>query len=348
MKQVLYFHIGLSSFVEKDVAILKEEFELSIFHFQVKNKKQVPFSFFKQFFFILKNFFKSDIFVIQFGGYQSLIPCLFSKLFKKKKSVIILGGTDCVSLPSIKYGNFSKKLLTYATEISLKTASLLLPVDESLIKYKYEYQDNDFPYQGYQYFIKNIQTPNKVIYNGYDGELWKCTKVKEPLSFITVGANLGSRFGFQLKGIDLIFEVAPNFPDCKFYIVGGNSIKNKVIPSNIILLNPVPNESLAEFISSKQYYLQLSMSEGFPNALCEAMLCECIPIVSSVGAMPKIVGLEGYILEKKSLLELKSIIFKAIGNTSKHDTNKVRDRIINNFQLSLRKNELLKIINSLN
>lgn len=343
MKKILYFHNGLSSFVKKDIEIIEKEFELIIFHFNVTDKKKVPFFFIRQFLFILKNLFNSNIYITQFGGYHSVLPSLIAKILRKK-SIIVLGGTDCVSFPSIRYGNFFKKGLKIATTISLKNASLLLPVDDTLVEYKYDYQSNDFPFQGYKYFIKNIKTPFKVINNGYDSELWNCTKVKEPQTFVTVGANLGSRFGFQLKGIDLIFEVAPLLPECKFYIVGGSSINHKVVPRNIVLLDPIPNTELADFISSKQFYLQLSMSEGFPNALCEAMLCECIPIVSSVGAMPFIVGDNGYILNKKSTRELISIIEEALNPTKEINTKMIRNRIEQSFNLELRRSTLLSCL----
>ena len=343
MKKILYFHNGLSSFVKKDIEIIEKEFELIIFHFDVTNKKKVPFFFIRQFLFILKNLFNSNIYITQFGGYHSVLPSLIAKILRKK-SIIVLGGTDCVSFPSIRYGNFFKKGLKIATTISLKNASLLLPVDDTLVVYKYDYQSNDFPYQGYKYFIKNIKTPYRVIYNGYDADKWRCLIKKEPNSFVTVGANLGSRFGFQLKGIDLIFEVAPLLPECKFYIVGGSTIKHKEVPRNIVLLDPIPNTELADFISSKQFYLQLSMSEGFPNALCEAMLCECIPIVSSVGAMPFIVGDNGYILNKKSTRELISIIEEALNPTKEINTKMIRNRIEQNFNLESRKNKLLSCL----
>ena len=231
-----------------------------------------------------------------------------------------------------------------ATTISLKNASILLPVDETLVNYKYNYQPNDYPFQGYKYFIKNIKTPYRVIYNGYDADKWRCLIKKEPNSFVTVGANLGSRFGFELKGIDLIFKIAPLFPACKFYIVGGHLIKNIKVPSNIILLDPIPNTKLADFISSKQFYLQLSMSEGFPNALCEAMLCECIPIVSAVGAMPKIVGDIGFVLGIKSEQELQKIIQLVLKTVSTIDTKKVRNRISTHFTLKNRKEILNQTI----
>jgi glycosyltransferase involved in cell wall biosynthesis len=343
VKKILYFHNGLSSFVKKDIEIIEKEFELIIFHFNVTDKKKVPFFFIRQFLFILKNLFNSNIYITQFGGYHSVLPSLIAKILRKK-SIIVLGGTDCVSFPSIRYGNFFKKGLKIATSISLKNASLLLPVDDTLVEYKYDYQPNDYPFQGYKYFIKNIKTPYRVIYNGYDADKWRCLIKKEPNSFVTVGANLGSRFGFQLKGIDLIFEVAPLLPECKFYIVGGSSINHKLVPRNIILLDPIPNTELADFISSKQFYLQLSMSEGFPNALCEAMLCECIPIVSSVGAMPFIVGDNGYILNKKSTRELISIIEEALNPTKEINTKMIRNRIEQSFNLELRRSTLLSCL----
>ena len=342
MNKILYFHNGRSSFVDKDLIILKSKYEVKEFFFDVSNKINVPFFLLKQFFFLIANLFVNK-YVIQFGGYHSVIPVLFSKIFKKNKSIIILGGTDCVSFPSIQYGNFFKKGLKIATTISLKNANLLLPVDETLVKYKYDYQTNDFPYQGYKYFIKDIKTPYKVIYNGYNFDKWKNETKKEKNSFVTVGANLGSRFGFSLKGIDLIFEIAPFFPTCKFYIVGGTSIKNKTIPNNIILTPNIPNNELIDFIGSKEFYLQLSMSEGFPNALCEAMLLECIPIVSAVGAMPMIVESKKYILQNKSITELESIINNLL--LSEIDLEEIRNRIKNNLSLERRKKQLFESLN---
>jgi glycosyltransferase involved in cell wall biosynthesis len=346
--RILYFHNGLSSFVQKDIDILRTVYDLKIHHFQVVDKKKVPLSFLSQKIFLLKFLFSSKIYVVQFGGYHSFLPVLFARLFLKK-CVIVLGGTDCVSFPSIHYGNFHKSLLGFFTKFSLKHAHLLLPVDESLIHYKYSYQPNDNEYQGYKAYIPNIKTPYKVIYNGYDSSLWTNDNIeKEKNSFVTVGANLGSRFGFTLKGIDLLFDVALLHPTCKFYIVGGSAIKNQPVPQNILLLDPIPNQKLAHFLQTKTFYIQLSISEGFPNALCEAMLCNCVPIVSSVGAMSKIVGNKGYVLEKKDPNYLSRIIDFAIHNENLSKLGEEAcEEIKTKYSLEKRKVELLKSINEL-
>lgn len=335
--KILYFHNGSSTFVEKDIEILKSEHDLKVFHFNVTNKKKLIFEFFKQLIELLKGNTKYDYYFIQFAGFHSVLPIIFSKIFNVK-TIIVLGGTDCVSFPSINYGNFNRYFLGKATKFSLKHANLLLPVDSSLVKYEYNYQNNDFPFQGYLFHAPKVKTKYQVIYNGYAPEKWSISENKEEKSFVTIGANLGSRFGLQLKGIDLIVSLAENLPDYKFYIVGGQNIKIPT-PSNVVLSPTIPNSELGTFLSSKKYYLQLSMSEGFPNALCEAMLCGCIPIVSNVGAMPFIVNDERLILVKKDL----KLLIKLVNQIKLDEINplEIRNKITSNFHFDKRKIQIL-------
>ena len=332
----------------KDLNFLRKEFDLSEFEFKLNPKKNVPFSFVKQLLFLLKNCNKTKIYIIQFAGYNSLLPVIFSKILKKK-SVIVLGGTDCVSFPSISYGNFHKKLLGLFTSLSIKNCDLLLPVDSSLIEYDYNYQKNDFPKQGYKYHCPDITTKNQVIYNGFETDKWLFSKNKEENTFVTIVAGLSNFSKIQLKGIDLIIQLAYQFPTFKFYVVGGENLQQG-IPDNIILKPFVPNNELSNFLNSKEFYLQLSMSEGFPNALCEAMLCGCIPIVTAVGAMPKIVSEIGFVLNKKDPILLSEIVQKATGLT-KNDreqlAEKSRDRIKNVYPIIRREKEFINAIYSI-
>lgn len=335
-----YFHVGLSSFVKKDIEILSAEFNLNIQYFNQSSKARLPISFLKQFFFLTATLFSAKSNVIQFGGYHSFLPVLFKVIFKKK-AIIVLGGTDCVGFPSIQYGCFYNKYLKYFTKFSLKNASLLLPVSDALVHSKYTYNSDDFEFQGYKQFIKKISTNHITIPNGYNAALWKNNVKKTKNSFLTIGADLGSRFGVKLKGIDLIIEVAPLLPNCTFYVVGGDKIGQK-LPENVIPIGNLPHAELPQFVADKQFYLQLSMSEGFPNALCEAMLSGCVPIVSQVGAMPQIIGEQGYILQKKNAFQLKDIIENALNEYSEEKSSNAVKQIEVNFTLENRK----KILNS--
>lgn len=344
--KLLYFHAGKSSFVIKDIEILQGKYNVVDFFFDTSNKKKYLSLFTKQVFFILANVFSAKLIVCQFAGHHSFLPILFSKIFFKK-SIVVAGGTDCVSFPSIGYGNFNNQFLAKTTAFSFKSCNLILPVHQTLVEYDYEYQPNDFKKQGYQFFIPNIKTPYQIIHNGYDFQKWFCDTEKEKNSFVTIGAGLDSRFGFNLKGIDLIFEIAPKLPHYTFYIVGGFGI-NKLTPANIKLLDKIPNHELRQFISTKQFYLQLSISEGFPNALSEAMLCECIPIVSNVGGMPDIVSDCGYILKHKDINELYELVTSALNNFELGKLGKkARQRIAENYTFEKRKQQLLSAIDKL-
>ena len=344
-KKLLYFHNGKSSFVEKDISILSECFDLKEFEFKTKLKILVPFEFIRQILFLLRHLTTKKS-VVQFAGYHSFFPVILKKILGNKV-LIILGGTDCVNFPSIKYGALYKNPLRFFTSYSLHHASLLSPVDESLIEYEYIYQNADFNGQGFLYHYPKIETSYKVIYNGYKSSKWKMAK-KNKNTFVTIGANLNSRFAFKLKGIDLFIELAKNIPEGTFYIVGGKSLKQS-IPSNMILLDNIPNHQLPGFLSDKQFYVQLSMSEGFPNALCEAMLTGCIPIVSSAGGMPMIVENCGIILEKKSIHELTMSVKKLMKDEKETDilSKHSRKRISENFTIELRAEKLIKLIQNL-
>lgn len=326
--------------------ILREDYKVLDFFFDTRDKRKYPFRFLQQIGFLLWHIVSSRLIVCQFAGHYAFFPVLFSRLFFKR-SVIIAGGTDCVSFPSIKYGNFYTKFLSATTAFCFKRCDLILPVHHTLVEYDYTYQDKDYPKQGFQFFVPGIQTPYEVVHNGYDSTKWFCDTEKQAASFVTVGAGLGSRFGFELKGIDLIFEVASRFPAATFYIVGGAAIQ-KQAPENVKLLGAIPNEELQGFLSKVRFYMQLSVSEGFPNALSEAMLCECVPIVSNVGGMPDIVSNTGFILKRKHADDLSALIDRALKSDVADSLGKnARERIKLNFTFENRKQKLLSLINKL-
>jgi glycosyltransferase involved in cell wall biosynthesis len=343
-KRILYYNTGKSSFVIKDLNILSSQYEVIDKTFSPSKKSLLPFYLIQQLFHLIWFITKSDIVVVQFAGYHSLVPFIMASIFQKKK-VIISGGTDCVSFPSIKYGTFYKKYLRWFAKKSYELADLILPVDASLIDYKYTYTNDDFQRQGYRNYVKKIKAKEVVIYNGYDSEIWKPKNENRSIkTFVTVGANLHSRFGMKLKGIDLILELAARFPDCQFTIIGGIGLKSDLLTSNVELIGNIPNNELPKVFSNYQFYLQLSISEGFPNALSEAILCGCIPIVSNVGAMPFIVNDNDFVLQTKDIEDLCVLVNNILKREKYPD---FRERIISEFPIVRRRDELLAQINNL-
>lgn len=347
-KRVLYFYTAESPFVEKDIEILNSEFEVVKFFFNVYDKKKIYLILLRQFFFLLKNTLFCQMTVTQFAGLHAVFPVLFAKFFFKK-SVIVSGGTDCVSFPSINYGNFSNKNNAKLTTICFNNTSLILPVHESLMYTDYTYQPNDYKHQGIKQFIPQLKTKFEVVYNGYDNSYWfNKSASKNKASFITVLGHVNSKFTLLLKGIDLYIEVARKFPEGIFTIIGGSSIHIDDKPNNLVLLSNIWGSKMIDVYSEHQFYMQLSMSEGFPNALSEAMLCECIPIVSNVGGMSDIVSDSGYILKHKNINELYELVNTALNNVELLKLGKkARQRVVENYTFEKRKQKLLAAIDKL-
>ena len=342
----LFFFIGKSSFVDKDLSIYNEIFNIVPFHFEFGKKWKIPFQLLSQLFFLIRNLSTYQVCIIQLAGIHSMIPVLISKL-TRKKSVIVAGGTDCHSFPSIGYGNYQRPLLAFATRLSFRFCTLILPKHQSLWWTTYTYDDNDYPEQGISYFNKGIHSKYFIVENGFDAD--KFRRINEPVrnSFITIAGLLDKNSQQKLKGIDLIIQIAKKYPNHIFTIVGGRREFFTDLTDNINLIPSTPNAELPDILSRHQYYLQLSMAEGFPNALCEAMLCECIPIGSDVFSIPEIIGDTGYILKKRSTDALQQLIESLPDHDIAKNGKSARERISRNYTIENRKNKLKAILEQL-
>lgn len=344
---LLYFYVGASSFVSKDIEILSKEYQVHAFNFSFERKWKTPIQLLSQFIFLLRLTYSSKLTVCQLAGYHSFLPVIFGKILNKP-SLIIAAGTDCHAFPSVGYGNFQKTLLKQITKFSFLLCSHISPKHKSLILCDYTFDDADFPKQGIKYFIPKLRNKFTCIPNGYDDNKFKKRKEKKKNTFLTVSGNLNSEYQIKLKGIDLILSVAKDFPDCLFTIIGVTDKYNpNKFPSNVICHPPLPNEELVDHYSEAEFYLQLSMAEGFPNALCEAMLCECVPIGSNVFSIPEIISDTGYILKKRNLNDLRELIGVAINADKSELGMSARTNISRNYPLIKRETELLELINTL-
>lgn len=70
-------------------------------------------------------------------------------------------------------------------------------------------------------------------------------------------------------------------------------IVEKGLEARVTMLDFLSHEEALEQIAHSDVFLQVSSSEGFPNALLEAMASGCAAIVTPVGAVPEIVGRDG-------------------------------------------------------
>ncbi len=350
-KRVLLVYLGYSTFVREDDHILSAHFEVEKYHYKA-SKKPISFAIEmgKQFFYCLFNTCRFDTIYIWFSDYHSFIPALFGRLFGKQV-VVVVGGQDAVRIPQIAYGVFYKKNLRYLlASLTYKLASLILPVDESLIQGKNVYADpSGVGYGvGIKHFAGNVSADFVVLPTGYDSSKWRRNEnINRQDAVITI-ATANTRQTYVLKGLDLFVETAKLMPDTPFTLVGlGKELAayvETIKPDNLRLVGFVQNEELPDWLSAHKVFAQLSLSEGLPNTLCEAMLCECIPVGSNVNGIRTAIGETGYLIYKKSIHET----IPAIENALNDDENKgkeARNRIVHLFPQEQRQEKLYAIIN---
>ena len=340
-KNLIFIYPKLYTFIHTEIKLLSDEFDLISITQNWERKILLPFNLIRQVVFLLINIRKVDTILISFGGYWSFFPALFSNLLGKKVA-IVMHGTDCVSFPEIEYGNLRNPILSYVTKKSLHWASIILPVSESLVYTENNYYSSKTLKFGYNYHLSNIKTPYKVIHNGLNILDWVRDNeiIRNKTSFVTV---LG-KGKIKIKGVDLIIEVASRFPNSIFYLAGIENVKGYNIPKNIICKGRLTPEELKVLFNQSQFYLQLSNTEGFGVALCEAMLCECIPLVSDVNFLPNIIGDSGFVLNKRNSDMLVDLINMALNSDIIHLEQKARKRIKDNFSVNKRKKMLLSVL----
>lgn len=346
---ITYVFHSNSSFIQKDIDFLRERYPIRVDTYDWNRKYLVPFILIAQLFNLLRNSNSQTVYVIMFAGFWSVIPIWLAKLFGRR-SFLIVGGTDCVSFPELNYGSLRKPLMRKAIGHSLRNCSMILPVSEQLQKSDYTYFDSIEKRQGYLSYFPDVNVPTKVIFNGYEMPSTNPVIEKKPNSFITV-AKIDSEMLFKLKGIDLMVESARSHPEFSFTVVG---ISKRL--AEHFKLDSIPNLTCIPFSGKSeldllyrqhQFYLCLSVSEGFPNALCEGMSYGCIPIGSDVSSIPFIIDETGFILKKRDSVLLEKLLENVISlspDQLREKSEAAKNRIATNFSLEKRKTAFFQAI----
>lgn len=338
---IIYTYPVRTAFTDRDLEMIRPEMEIKALEF-TQNPIQLPFFYILQFFQLLWYLPKTSQYLCFFGGYHSVLPVWFGKIFGKK-CIIQAGGMDCINMPEIGYGNFRKKWLRKATIFSFKNCTVILPVAQALIKQHYQFDRSISPNQGLINLIPDLTTPIQVIPNGFDTDFWKNLRLKRvPYSFISVATGTSNPSRAKVKGYDLIEELAANHRDWKFSLVGDSSYQSK--NPNVSVLGKKSSSELLTLYNTHQFYLQLSTSEGFPNSLGEAMSCGCIPIGSAVGAIPEIIEKKEFILVQKDIKELEHLLSNILSSDYLLMQDLFSQRIQTVYSYSRRKKELLSVL----
>jgi glycosyltransferase involved in cell wall biosynthesis len=336
---IIFIHTIHSSFVNTDLEIIKKYFGVYSFRYPLDILGKSFWSHFRcqltLLFFLIRRTARCDGLYIWFADYHSFLPVFFGKIFNKK-SFLVLGGYDVTYIPELKYGSFSNPLRAFCAGFSIRYADYLLPVDRSL---------TDEARQR----VRKIGGKIVPLPTGYDPQKWICDQNKNDLVLTVSTGNSYQRI--KLKGIDFFIAVAATLPEYEFYIIGLSAgIRQTLpVPANVKFFDAMPQPELRKYYSSARVYAQFSLKEGLPNAVCEAMLCECIPVGSNVNGIPAAIGDCGYILYQRQVEQARELIQQAMhaSLTAVAPTGlrtRARMRIQNNFALEFREQKIVSLL----
>ncbi|HNR54636.1 MAG TPA: glycosyltransferase family 4 protein [Flavobacteriales bacterium] len=308
-KHLLYLYPRRFHFVAKDIEALQRHRSITEHQFNTGPKWLLPLDYLRQFLFLTIHLLKGHRNVIaHFAGHHTVLPTALG--FKVR---IIIAGSDACSFPGIHYGSFRKPLMRLAIAFSMRRAAQLLPVHRSLVRFENGFSDFGPREQGYARFITDLRTPSMEVPYGFDVEAWPLpAEERDPRTVLCVatGVEPGNAVHFR-KGVDLIIASARSLPEHRFTVVGAaRADAYHELPPNMRILGGCSPAELRELYADHGIYVQPSVMEGFPNALCEAMLMGCIPIASGVTSMPEIIGDSGAIIEERQCEMLVNAIRK--------------------------------------
>jgi len=343
-KKIVYIKPSDSSFIRSDQKILEKHYTVIPFLVnQSAGKAKFFLSLISLSCFLIRKIFRSDMAVCWFGDYHTAIMVFFARL-AGKPTAVFAGGQETICYPELGKGVYVKKVRSFLVKYALRNATLIIPNHRSLIYHENFFYNPENPHiDGIKHYVKGIKGTFEIVVNGIDtSRINRIPEIrKEPGLLLTVGIT-NKLADFYNKGFDLFIESARRCPDLKFVLIGlkknhfeWTEVNYKVSEIGNLTIIPAycPADVLNEYFNRAAVYLQVSITEGMPLSLGEAMLCECIPVGSNVNGIPDAIGETGVIVHKRDTDELVRGIRMALTmNTGK----KARDFTLQNFSFEKR------------
>lgn len=145
-----------------------------------------------------------------------------------------------------------------------------------------------------------------------------------------------------LTVVKAFIKFAERKPDARLYMIYHTEellahlkglIESSPVKNSIILVGKVPHDDLLYWFNSADFFISGSHYEGSGTALCEAMACGCIPVVTDIFSFRRITddGKCGILYEAGN----EEALLEALIQTQKLDAEEQRNRSLSFFYRNL-------------
>lgn len=117
--------------------------------------------------------------------------------------------------------------------------------------------------------------------------------------------------------------------------------------NSVILVGKIQHADLLYWFNSADFFLSASHYEGSGTALCEALSCGCIPIVTDIPSFRMISGNCGFLYTAGNESELLSALQQSVGLSSDEQRNKIRKYFKNKLSFQAIANQFKQVFASL-
>ena len=254
----------------------------------------------------------------------------------RKPFVLAVGGYELANYPEFGYGLQRRLGMRLVVRKCFDYATALLFLHRGLLEEASR-------------FHPDARDKMRVVPAGYDGSFWRSQDgVHRKYVATVIAADSMSRF--MIKGGPHVLEVARRFPDHEFVIVGlWPEVQRRLRsqpPPNVRMIPRIPADQVRRVLQESTVYLQFSLREVFPNAVCEAMLCGSIPVVSPLPAMREVVGDAGFVANASDVASYATALEEALGQAELL-RDQARQRILTAYPLEKRSSELRSMLSHL-
>lgn len=324
-KDVFFVCQGRRSFFETDRIILEKNFSVETHDRYPPSAGDIPR--------VFAGTRRSRLVFVWFLGKHAVLPLLAAKLLGKK-TVLVAGGWDATDCTEIDYGLMRPSPLRGFIRLLFGCADHVLSISRS----------------NYNEILKNTGIPaNKVrlIYLGIK-DAKRTVRAKEK-RVVTVGEI--NRSNLKRKGLETFVRLAARFPDIPFVMIGNASgdgaleyLKSIASP-NVEFAGFLTLQQLEDQMERAAVYAQFSFHEAFGSSVAEAMLHECVPVVTDRYSLPEVAGDTGYVVPYGNDDAAAEGLRKALEDRVRGPL--ARRRVLENFSYERREKELTEYFGEL-